>query len=155
MNLIEWSKRWNLPPLALIELNEMFGTDRNNAPVEMSESAVQQRIRLKESQKGNRLFRNNVGAFKAENGGMVRYGLANESKSMNKVLKSSDLIGITRVLITQEHVGEIMGVFTAYEVKEATWSYKGTNHEVAQWNFLSLISSLGGIARFITDAGDL
>jgi len=154
-NLYQWSQRWAIPPQALIELHDMFGTNSNNTPTSMSEAAVMQRVRLKVSQNGDRLFRNNVGVLRNDDGTYVRYGLANESPAMNKVLKSSDLIGIKRILINQEHVGSYIGVFTAYETKKGDWSYKGNDHEVAQWNFLKLVSSLGGIARFVNDAGQV
>jgi len=155
MNLYEWSQRWKISPQALIELHDMFGTNRNHNPVDMSEAAIQQRVRLKVSQAGDRLFRNNVGVLRNDQGVPVRYGLANESSQMNKVLKSSDLIGITRVLITPDHVGSYLGVFTAYETKKGDWTYKGNDHEVAQWNFIKLVSSLGGIGKFINNADQI
>jgi len=66
-------------------------------------------------------------------------------------MKSSDLIGITPVT----HAGKTFGVFTGYEVKRGDWSYKGNKREVAQFNFIQLVSSMGGIAKFINDPEDL
>ena len=151
MNLSQWATKWGIPPQALIELHELFGTNRNHAPVDMSEAAVQQRVRLKASQDGARLFRNNVGTLKDDRGVPVRFGLANESSAINKVLKSSDLIGITPVNIN----GQKVGIFTAYEVKHGSWTFNGNKHEQAQLNFLKLVSSLGGIGKFVTSVEDI
>jgi len=117
----------------------------------MSESAIQQRIKLSESQKGNRLWRNNNGACEDKNGRTIRYGLGNESAQIIKLFKSSDLIGITPHIITQEDIGRLVGIFTSIEVKKEGWVYTGTSREIAQLNWLNLITKLGGIARF--DAG--
>ena len=120
----------------------------------MSESAIQQRLRLWASKRGVRLWRNNVGVLKDERGVPVRYGLANDSKGMNQSLKSSDLIGITPVIITPEMVGQTLGVFTSYECKSEGWKYKGTDREVAQHKWLMLVEQLGGISGFINSVVD-
>ena len=77
-----------------------------------SEAQVQQELRVLAPHHGSRLWRNNSGVLPDRTGRPVRYGLANESKELNKVLKSSDLIGLTPVLIEQRHVGRIAGLFT-------------------------------------------
>jgi len=120
----------------------------------MSEAAIQQRLRLWASKQGARLWRNNVGVLKDERGVPVRYGLANESKGMNTNLKSSDLIGITPVIITQEMVGSTLGIFTAYECKAESWKYTGTKRETAQLKFIELVRFLGGYAGFINSVVD-
>lgn len=121
----------------------------------LSESAVQQRVRLKASQQGRRLWRNNVGAVTDENGRHVRFGLANESVQMNKILKSSDLIGITPMIITPQMIGQFVGVFTAFEIKRENWKYTGSDRELAQLNYINLVKSLGGFAEFINSADQI
>lgn len=149
--LNNWAQRWNIPPQAIGELQILMGVDRSkpgkNEPG-MSEAAVQQRIRLNASENGVRLWRNNNGATLDENGRMIRFGLANDSAKINKQQKSSDLIGITPVKIEPFHVGLTLGIFTSIEVKHSTWHYTGTEREQAQLNWINLIISLCGLARF-------
>ena len=117
-----------------------------------SEAHLLNELILHYGQKGlGRLFRNNRGACYDQTGRLIRYGLANESKAVDKVLKSSDLIGITKVMITQELVGKILGVFTSLECKKPGWKFTGTDREIAQQHWLNLTIINGGIARFITD----
>lgn len=147
----DWAKRWGVPPAALRELVAGLATDPVGLPGQ-SEAAVQTRVRLTASQAGWRLWRNNVGAFTDDRGGHVRYGLCNESAKVNRVLKSSDLIGIRPVLVTPAHVGTTIGQFAAVEVKRGDWKSYHTDREVAQANFLALVKSLGGVAGFSTGA---
>jgi len=111
---------------------------------------AQAEVRLLASKDGARLWRNNVGAGVLQGGTFVRWGLANESVAMNKALKSADLIGIRPVLITQEHVGRVLGVFVSREVKRPGWRYSGTEREAAQAAWRDLINHLGGDAAFTT-----
>jgi hypothetical protein len=90
-----------------------------------------------------------------EEGKLVRYGLANDSKAVNEMIKSSDLIGIRPVLITPAHVGYTVGQFVAREVKAGAWMYRGTSHEQAQKRFLELVAGMGGDACFANGEGTL
>lgn len=152
MNIInQWARRWNVPDAGLQELAVLLGVDYSLKPKHesgISEAAVQQRIRLDASRYGVRLWRNNNGATLDENGRMIRFGLANDSAKINKKMKSSDLIGITPVKILPDHVGLTWGLFTSIEVKRPGWNYTGTPREEAQFNWIKLICSLGGIAKF-------
>lgn len=157
MNLIQWAIKWGVPIAAVGDLRREFGlvsTDPQHQAGE-SEGAVQTRIRLEATRKGCRVWRNNVGGTYTEEGSFLRYGLANDSKQMNDLVKSSDLIGLRPLLITQNHVGQIVGQFIAREVKAADWSYSGTKREEAQLNFLNLVASLGGDAAFANSEGTL
>jgi hypothetical protein len=159
MNLNEWAVRWQVPYEAVQDLRRRFGTiSTDPSPSEaspQSEAAVQTRIRLEASRKSGRLWRNNVGAYEPPEGGFVRYGLANDTAELNKVLKSSDLVGVMPVRITPQYVGYTIGQFYAREVKPADWVYTGTPREQAQLNFLELVASLGGNAAFATGEGTL
>lgn len=143
--LHEWANRHAIAPAALTELlNAVLPAMGNNT----SEEANQANLRLSASKEGVLLWRNNVGAFKDERGIPVRYGLCNESKAMNESVKSSDLIGIRRVLITPDHVGQIIGQFVAREVKRGDWKFSATPHELAQLNFLRIVNNMGGDGKF-------
>lgn len=121
-----------------------------------SETAVSNIVKLEASNKGHTLWRNNVGAMHTDKGGFVRFGLANESAQVNKIIKSADLIGIRRVLITSEMVGRVIGQFLSREVKNSAW--KGTiktEREIAQKNWMDLVIALGGDACFAIGEGTL
>ena len=119
-----------------------------------SEAAILVEVRLAATERGMRVWRNNVGAGALENGSYLRWGLANESPQMNASLKSSDLIGINPVLITPAHVGSVIGQFVSLECKKPGWKYAATDRERAQQAWLTLINSLGGYARF-TDGSEI
>lgn len=150
----EWAQRWGVPQTAIDELIDMATPSRPTVSGD-SEAAVQQRVRLEASRRGLRLFRNNVGVLYDEHNRPVRFGLANESAQINKRLKSSDLVGITPVIITHAHIGRRVGVFTSYECKRPGWKFTGKGREEAQHAWLMLVQSLGGIAKFITGEDEL
>ncbi len=157
MNLNQWAIKHGIPFEAVEELRREFGAV-NTDPIPQvgeSEAAIQTRVRLEASRKGGRLWRNNVGAGKIEGESFLRWGLANESKEMNKTIKSSDLIGIRPITITQAHVGYVMGIFIAREIKPEGWRYGATDREAAQLKYLELIASLGGDAAFAVGEGTL
>ena len=118
----------------------------------MLESAVQQRVQLEMARLGGLVWRNNVGVAQTEHGRPVRYGLCNESAQMNRRLKSSDLIGITPIVIQQHHMGQTMGVFTALECKASDWHMVPSDHRAqAQQRFIDLVRGVGGRGGIITD----
>jgi len=157
IHLNEWAARWGIPFEAVEDLRRIMGSIMTDPAIQFgeSETAVQTRIRLEASRVGCRLWRNNVGGFHTDEGGFVRYGLANESKQMNDTIKSSDLIGIRPVRIEPHHVGQLLGQFVAREVKREGWRYSGTPREVAQLRFLELVLSLGGDAGFANSEGTI
>lgn len=153
MTIYEWAQRWNIPPAALNELLNMPLPD-SMAPIPGTESSIQQDIRLEASRTGRILWRNNNGAAVADDGRHLRFGLGNDSKRINDAFKSSDLIGITPVIIDACHVGRTIGVFTAVEVKRGDWSWSGTDREQAQWRYIQLVNRMGGFATFAKSTKD-
>lgn len=154
LNLRTWAARWAVSFEAVAELEVILGLNGTHGIVTdgHSEAWAQSAERLAAARAGILLFRNNVGVLPDENGRPVRYGLANESKQQNERLKSSDLIGIDPTPITAADIGQPRGRFVAREMKAPGWTYAGTEREVAQLAFITLISSKGGDARFSTGA---
>ena len=98
----------------------------------MREAVIQQHIRLALSGAGAVMFRNQVGATHTPDGRLVRFGLC---------VGSSDLIGWTPVVITEDMVGQTVAVFTACEVKAPMG--KPTEDQL---NFIRNVQRAGGFA---------
>ena len=121
-----------------------------------SEAANQQRIRLHAPSVGARLWRNNNGACTTDDGRFVRFGLGNDSEQINRVFKSSDLIGIRKVLITQDMVGKTIGQFMAVEVKRTDFVARESDKRyVGQRNFIDCVNDHGGFGVFAKDVLDV
>lgn len=154
MILSDWALRWAVPYAAMADLqSRVLALEGNGVPGVIdgsSESAVQSRLRLAASRRGMRLWRNNVGAGYSEDGSFMRWGLANDSKQVNTVIKSGDLIGIRPIVVQPTDVGKLIGQFVSREVKHGSWKYSGTSREVAQLNWANLVNGLGGDAAFAT-----
>lgn len=159
----EWAAKYGVRIDAVIALERRLGiAGRAELDLEAfadtisaSEARQQSLVRLEAAGKGIRLFRNNSGAFKDDDGRMVRYGLANDSAALNKVIKSSDLVGWRKVTITPDMVGDVIAQATLREVKPEGWTYSGNAHERAQLAFLELCIADGGDACFTTGPGTL
>lgn len=150
--LTTWQIRHGVTHAALADLLSILtpATDGPAMQADKSESYVQSQVRLAASQAGMRLWRNNVGVLPDARGVPIRFGLANDSSAINKICKSSDLIGIKPISVTREHVGSIIGQFVARECKHSAWHYTASEREVAQLKFINLVRSLGGDAAFTT-----
>jgi hypothetical protein len=163
MSLLHWwAIRHNVAPEAIRELEILMGTaSATPAPTlspapPRSEDAVKNECRLIAARRGDmHLWRNNVGVLEDDRGIPLRFGLANDSSRINKVIKSADLIGIRKVQITPGMVGRTMGQFVSLEIKEGGWRYTGKGREAAQRVWLDLINAMGGDARFISDPSQL
>ena len=120
-----------------------------------NESTVQDEIRLDSSQYGG-LLRNNSGVYNPDDPPTpwTRWGLGNDSKKINEVRKSSDLIGCTAVVITPEMIGHTVAVLTVVEVKKQGWRWSATNKNKAQLNFINWVLSNGGIGCFAQSVFD-
>jgi len=148
--LEEWAHAWNIPHAALDDLSKRLTAPPLREAPAKGEAETLSIVRLKASDAGFTLFRNNVGACYDATGRFIRYGLANDSKQLNDSLKSSDLVGIRPVRIDVTHIGRVFGQFCALEVKRPGWMFRGTKRELAQEKFLALVASNGGYARFTT-----
>ena len=137
--LAAWAARWGINPLALAELRALAIPAVATPRASGSESRVSAEIRIGASTVGAMLLRNNSGMAYNPNGQPVRFGLGNDSKKINEVFKSSDLIGFTAE-----------GRFVAFESKEPGWKYRGDEREIGQRNFLDAVIRHNGIAQFVT-----
>lgn len=116
----------------------------------MDESTLQQTIQIEGVQYGTQLMRNNSGAFKDETGRWLFFGLGNISKKHSDSIKSSDLIGFKKIVVTSDMVGKTIAVFTAVEVKRPDWKPSAAcKRERAQRAFVTWINSNGGIAGIV------
>lgn len=121
----------------------------------VSESAIQSQTRAQFGFVGP-IWRNNSGVLPDRNGRPVRYGLSNDSKELNRKTKSSDLIGITPVLITPDMFGAILGVFTALECKPSGWAYRENDKRAAaQLKYHEIVRQAGGYAGFVSDPAQI
>lgn len=164
MTLHEWAQRWQIPQQCFSELIQTAAPILKPSGDDYSESRVQSMIRLQAARAGNvHLFRNNVGAGKAYNdkeicpqcavrGRFIRWGLANDSKAVNEVVKSGDFIGWESFVVTQAHVGTRIAKFLSRETKPTNWQWTGTPHELGQLNWANLVNAAGGDAKFTTGA---
>ena len=152
-DLTQWAIRHHVSLVALAELSAMLSRTVQTEPPAIrgtTEADVQSRVRVMASERGDVLWRNTVGAGKQENGSYIRWGLCNDSAKVNERVKSADLIGIRRVLITSQMVGSHIGQFHSVEVKRPRWRYTGTAHEQAQLRWIEAIVAMGGAAEFST-----
>ena len=157
--LQQWAARWSIPAPCMADLLECMGVGvvppepPTPAPPQATEAWSQSMVRLESPRFGIWLGRNNVGALLDKRGVPVRYGLANESKQQNEVMKSGDLIGIRPVVITASMVGCTIGQFVSRECKRPGWVFRGDAHEQAQANWAALVIKYGGDAKFATGEG--
>lgn len=173
VTFLEWANKWRIPQEAFAELvalsvvppttDEMSGDNK-------SEAYVQSRVLLEGGDRGVYLWRNNVGAGSlyplndlceacqlavGPKVRMIRWGLANQSKRINSEIKSGDLIGGKPTLITADMVGSTVLKFYSRECKSEGWEWRGTEREVAQLAWTTLINSLGGDAAIVNSVGSL
>lgn len=116
----------------------------------VTETAVQAAVRLEYARRGYRLWRNNSGALLDKRGIPVRFGLGNDSSTLNAAIKSSDLIGWRPLVITPAMVGGTVAQFVSLECKTPGWRLTpGDQRGQAQKRWLDLVLADGGEAQFI------
>lgn len=169
MTLDEWAARWAIPPQALAELAVLDWMHDDTTPpaANKSEANVQARVRLEAARKGIHLWRNNSGAGSVVNPKQlcprckplartfIRWGLGNDSPRVNEVVKSADLIGWRRRLITFDDVGKTIAQFVSRECKREGWRYSGTPEETAQNRWHALVLRDGGDSAIVNSEGSL
>lgn len=153
MHLYQWAAKWGVSLAAIQDLQRQTGemdVQRHEvlASDNYDETAVSNLIRVRASEQGWPLWRNNKGVLDDKRGVPVRFGLANDSHNVGKRIRSGDLIGCRPIVITQEMVGMRFGQFVSVEAKKPTWTYKGDEHELAQLAWVNRVNSLGGWAIF-------
>ena len=104
------------------------------------ELAIQNAIRLALGAGPARLWRNNTGALKDQQGRLVRFGLCPGS---------SDLIGLRQVVVTPDMVGQTVALFTAIEVKDQG---RATTEQQAFIAMVQQVGGIAGVARSVDDA---
>lgn len=159
MTLAQWIIKWGIPAAAAAELRTALAVhDHAPEPVDpaklASEARTQSQVRIDAAQSGVWLTRNNVGAFQnPDTGAWVRYGLANESKQQNSLIKSADLIGFRKRVIIVTDVGTTIAQFVSRECKAEGWRLGKTPREIAQAKWRDFINANGGDACFTTGPG--
>ena len=151
----DWSTAY---PEAAAALATVLAVTPSPGPARQAESeaAVQQHVRLSVARQGAYAWRNNVGATPARcpkcqaRQSVIRYGLANDSTAVNKVIKTSDLILAIPRVVTTADVGRTIAQFGAIECKKAGWRYTGAGREAGQAAWLALVNKIGGHAQFST-----
>lgn len=149
VELRTWAVRHHVGADALVELAHLLGHVPAAQQEGASESNVQSRIRLAAPAAGMRLWRNNVGALVDDRGVPVRFGLANDTKALNEKLKSGDLIGWRRIVVSPAMVGQTVAQFVSIECKWSDWQPgESPEREAAQMRWATLVAAEGGYARF-------
>lgn len=165
MNYEQWMQKH---PAAAADMAVMIGAV-NWAPDKKSEGKsetwAQQTARINITRQGAYSWRNNVGATKTKCTcgaklccprcgklpGFYRWGLANDSATLNEKIKSSDLIlGIPRIITPDMLYKKILQFGTA-ETKKPGWEFnKKDKREVGQAAWMTIIREAGGYATFTT-----
>jgi hypothetical protein len=153
-----WAIKHHVGFDALAELRQLYGhvpqVSTEVVPLSRGkgETFVQSQVRLAAPAHGVMLYRNNVGAIKDERGVPVRYGLANDTAALNKVVKSADLIGWRTVDVRDLETGAPIQIaqFVSVECKKPEWpGYNPSDeHERAQQRWLEMVVGAGGFAVF-------
>lgn len=152
--LLDWAWMWGVSQDALDDLATRI-TQVPPVPVGIkndgSEAYTQSLVRLAAPTKHTVLFRNNVGVLTDKTGRPVRFGLGNDSKSLNETIKSADLIGWQSVTVTPDMVGRKVAIFTSIECKHAAWQPgEDPEREAAQRRWAEFVTAAGGKACFST-----
>ena len=107
----------------------------------MSELDIQREVQIAASQRGARLFRNNVGRFRSMHSErVIACGLARGS---------ADLVGWRTITITPDMVGKKIAQFLSVEVKQP--GKKEKEHQASWRKAVNLGVGCAGVARSVGD----
>lgn len=120
----------------------------------MLEADIMRRLMKLATNLGSRVFRNNtaqawVGDVRRNKDGSITIRNPRPLHA-GLCVGSSDLIGFTPIIVTQDMVGDRLAVFTAVEVKTATG-----RPTAEQRQFLSVVQAAGGYAGIARNDDDL
>jgi hypothetical protein len=120
-----------------------MGEENNGIAALLSETRIQQEIRLACSRGPARLWRNNSGSLpNPKTGTYVQFGVGSPG--------GSDLIGYRKVKITPDMVGTEIAVFAAVEVKTAKG--RATEQQKAFIEHIRNAGGIAGVARSVDEA---
>lgn len=157
----QWGYDFSIPMHMLVELERRLGLEGTegvtNEPdsygMTHSEAYAQSQVVLEAPKYDCLLTRNNKGALQDKTGTLVRFGLFNETAKRGARIRSWDLVGFRKRLITPLMVGAIIGQFVGREIKEPGWTFSGDEHETAQLKCTELALSYGCDVGFATGPG--
>lgn len=175
--MARWALAHHVSVPAMVELAFILSS-QDTAPEPVNpeklsgEARVQSLVRLEAAHAGYWLTRNNVGAYqdprsivcvhcqrpalgaRATAGRWIRYGLANESKQQNAIVKSADLIGFRKRVIISSDIGTVIAQFVSRECKAEGWQPSENDpHEQAQRAWRDHVNANGGDASFVSGSG--
>lgn len=125
------------------------------------EQHTTQFIRLRASELGFRVMRNNSGACKSS-GRMIYFGLGKDGTKASKEITFGDYVGGAPLTITESMVGAEVAILANVEIKAAgtlqsalAKSKRAGTTEHAQLKGINFVKSLGGFACFTDDPNQL
>ncbi len=116
----------------------------------MTETALLQRLLIRASGLGARIFRNQVGRYRLALPDCDRCQRQGRVLSSGLCVGSSDLVGWMPHVVRQEDVGRTLAVFVAVEAKVG----RHVTTE-AQGHFLDVVRSAGGVAVVARQESDI
>lgn len=123
------------------------------------EGKASQNVKLRASEWGCRLYKNNTGVAYDQGGRPVFFGLGNEGKKDDDAIRTPDHVGWLDVTITPEMVGKKIPVFMALDAKKLGFKEKITypkhTREYGQNKFFDIVKRFNGIAGFASCAEDV
>ena len=123
------------------------------------EGKAKQIVKLRATEWGARLYKNNSGVAYTADSRPVFFGLGNEGKKDDDDIRTPDEVGYTVVTVTPEMVGKQIAVFTCFDAKKLGFvvkpNYAKGTREFGQQKFFDRVLRDNGIAGFASCAADV